>query len=105
MAILAGSPINRIEQAISNGQTSLFEAISGIGKKVAAKIIVELKGKVGGQGPLLPSEGGDSSLLDALESLGYRKAEVLPILNDLPTSETTLEKQIRWVLKQMKTKA
>ena len=48
LAIVGSNPTTRIEQAISDGQTALFEAIPGIGKKVAAKIIVELKGKVGG---------------------------------------------------------
>ena len=104
LAIVASSQPARLEQAIIAGQTALFEAVSGIGKKVAAKIIVELKGKVGGLGTLLPTETGqDSSLIEALESLGYRRAEMLPILADLPASETSLEAQIRWVLKRVKT--
>ena len=101
LAIVGSNPIDRIEQAISLGQTALFEAIPGIGKKVAAKIIVELKGRVGGTGPLVPSGTGTDAVVDALESLGYRKAEVLVIIKDLPPDETKLENQIRWVLKRI----
>lgn len=102
LAIVGSCPLERIEQAISQGQTSLFEAIPGIGKKVAAKIIVELKGKLGGLGGLLPDESaGDSQLLAALEGLGYRKAEVLPILRDLPKEELKIEGQLKWVLQRI----
>lgn len=100
LAIVGSNPIEQIERAIGDSQTALFEAVPGIGKKVAAKIIVELKGKVGGPGALLPSDER-STLLDALESLGYKRAEVLAILPDMPTGEQPLEKQLRWALKRL----
>ena len=102
LGILGIGSVDRIQAAIIIGDPTLFESVSGIGKKAAAKIIVELKTKIGGVGDLLPIEAGaDSDLLGALESLGYRRAEIMLILGDLPTDLKTISEKVRWALKQL----
>lgn len=102
LSILGIGSVERIETAIINGDTTVFEAVSGIGKKVAAKIIVELKTKIGGVGDLLPNEHGiDAELVNVLEGLGYRKAEFQRFLGNLPADLPDTQGRLRWVLQKL----
>lgn len=100
LSILGIGSADRIRVAILQGDPALFEAVPGIGKKAAAKIIVELKTKIGGSGSLLPVDH-QTELVAALEALGYRSAEILPLLSQLPAEVDDLQAQIRWSLKQL----
>jgi len=76
MAILSTLKPDVLLSAIATGDAKTVSSAPGVGKKVAEKIIVELKGKAGGWD--LAVEGGDSTLpdlLSALESLGYRRTD------------------------------
>ncbi len=102
LAIVGSNTPPRIEQAILTGDPTLFEAISGIGRKVAAKIIVELKTKIGGVGTLLPADQGvDADLITTLEGLGYRRQELGSALRELPADLTDLQAKVRWMLKRV----
>lgn len=103
LAIIGIGSVERIQAAIAQGETALFEAVSGIGKKAAAKIIVELKNKVTGlRGDLLPTDQtSGADLVTALEGLGYRRLEILPILVELPADVGELNGQLRWALKRL----
>lgn len=96
LAIISASPIDRIHDAIAQADTALFEATPGIGKKVAAKIIVELKGKL-----VESFTGGSGDLLAALEGLGYRRPEILTVMRELPAEMTDTGEQIRWALARL----
>ena len=73
LGIIALAPINTIKRAIATGDVSYLNKVSGIGKKTAEKIIIELRDKLQNY-----KEDGDSSstlreegdLLEALKSLG-----------------------------------
>jgi Holliday junction DNA helicase RuvA len=77
LAILGITSVETLRKAIGVGDTSYLTKISGIGKKTAEKIILELRDKVGNKA----SEKGDGSLqneldvLEALKSLGYSQNE------------------------------
>ena len=79
MAILSALKPNVLLSAIATGDAKTISSAPGVGKKVAEKIIVELKGKTGA-GDWGPATGGTDSalpdLLSALESLGYKRADV-----------------------------
>lgn len=96
LAIVSASSAEQIQGAIDAGSTGLFEATPGIGKKVAAKIIVELKGKLAETGT-----GAQDDLASALEGLGYRRTEILPVLRQLPAELTDVSAQIRWALARL----
>ena len=92
---------NRIITAISSSDTTAFKSIPGIGNKVAAKIIVELKSKVmSGDtgGSLLPE---DDETVEALVGLGYRKQEILPHLKDIPDNLKSTQEKVKFLLKQI----
>jgi Holliday junction DNA helicase RuvA len=84
MALLSGFPIDRLVSAIAQGDAALLSSISGIGRKTAERIIVELKEKIGKAYAIKPSEmtagiKGESTLvsdaISALISLGYSPRE------------------------------
>jgi len=84
-----------------------LEQISGIGKKTAARIVVELKQKeeqmnwansVGGKAISQPQR---EDLIKALENLGYRSQEIKTTINELPNLPENLGEAIREVLKHL----
>lgn len=101
LALIAGLGAEQVLSAIGRGDPSVFKTIPGIGQKVAAKIIVELKNKViGGKldGPLLPEE---DETVEALVSLGYRKQEILPYLKNIPENLKTTSEKVTYILKNV----
>ncbi len=74
LAIVSGSPAEELRRAIVREDTARFQAIPGIGKKTAERIVLELKEKVGaGVTELTTTPSGDSHIVarDALVELGY----------------------------------
>ena len=78
LAILGITSIETLRKAISTGDISYLTKISGIGKKTAEKIVIELRDKM--EDKLKNEEGGSSlsdelDALEALKSLGYSQHE------------------------------
>jgi holliday junction DNA helicase RuvA len=73
LAIVSGSPARELRRAIALGDTARFQAIPGIGKKTAERIVLELKGVLADAPALEESTGGATGLVarDALVELGY----------------------------------
>ena len=84
-----------LEKAIDADDVGFFAAVPGIGKKTAAKIIVELKGKLASV-----ESSGSSELRDALASLGYVPRDVEPLLRTMPANLSDTQAQLSWLLKQ-----
>ncbi len=86
-----------VQSAIANQDVGAFTRISGVGRKTAEKIILELKSKVGVYE--LPGSGALSTeVFDALIALGYKQAEIRAVINKLDSSKNTGE-QIKEALK------
>jgi len=104
LAIVSGSPPAELRRAIVREDAARFQAIPGIGKKTAERIVLELKEKLAGDdGPALAAvaAGAEPHLVarDALVELGYTLAEAEQALAhvdpDLPAEE-----RVRLALKQ-----
>lgn len=86
LAILSTIKADTLMTAIATGDAKTIATAPGVGKKVAEKIIVELKSRVGGVGF---DFGGDAAsgalpdLLAALESLGYRRMDIVDMAQHL----------------------
>jgi len=99
--ILSNLGRDKIISAITRGDTGLFKSVSGIGNKVAAKIIVELKSKIAGgdySGAILPEE---DETVEALQALGYKPQEILPYLKEIPANLTRTQDKVRYILKNV----
>ena len=111
MAILsAGGPQN-FTLAVMTGDEKMLTAAQGIGKKIAQRIILELKDKLGGSsmeldfstGPAAaPVQTGNNAALAhaALQELGYSAAEINAALKGVDPKSTT-EEMVRYALRQM----
>ncbi len=100
LGILSLAPVKTLREAIASGQTEYLTRVSGIGKKSAGKIIVELKDKLLELGEV---EGehlvGDADALDALISLGYQRREAREALQALPREDTDVAERVKAALK------
>ena len=111
MAILsAGGPQN-FTLAVMTGNEKMLTAAQGIGKKIAQRIILELKDKVGGSsaeldftaGPAAtPVQTGNNAALAhaALQELGYSAAEITVALKGVDPNAST-EEMVRHALRAM----
>lgn len=73
LSILSIAPMTTIKKAIGSGDTSYLTKVSGIGRKTAEKIVVELRDKLSalGHNDESGSLRGESDIIEALQSLGY----------------------------------
>jgi Holliday junction DNA helicase RuvA len=93
MGILSIASVNNLRSAISTGDTSHLTKVSGIGKKNAEKIVIELKDKL--HGVILDSSSsmsGEVDALEALRSLGYGEREAREALKKVVDITDTGEK-------------
>ncbi|MBI2021013.1 Holliday junction branch migration protein RuvA [Candidatus Giovannonibacteria bacterium] len=102
LGALSIAPVDTIKKAISAGDTTYLTKVSGIGKKTAEKIILELKDKMG-LSSIPPEElKEDSDILDALESLGYSQRESREMLKKIPANITGRENRLKEALRIIK---
>ena len=110
MAILAAGPQN-FTLAVMTGDEKLLTAAQGVGKKIAQRIILELKDKIGGSsveldfsGPAVSSpvaQGNNAALANAaLQELGYSAAEIASALKGVDPNAST-EEMVRHALRAM----
>jgi Holliday junction DNA helicase RuvA len=74
LAIVSGSSPAELRRAIALEDTARFEAIPGIGKKTAQRVVLELREKLGTVADV-PMPSGDLVARDALVELGYSVAD------------------------------
>ena len=100
MGILTMATLPNLRHAIATGDTSHLTKVSGIGKKNAEKIVIELKDKlVGLVSDMSGSVSGDVDALEALKSLGYGEREAREALKK--AEGDTTEKKVRSALKNL----
>ena len=110
MAILSSGPQN-VTLAVMTGDEKLLTAAQGVGKKIAQRIILELKDKIGGgsmeldfSGPALTAAPAQSSAANlahaALQELGYSPAEIAAALKGVDPNAST-EEMVRYALRAM----
>ena len=83
----------QIRNAISKGDAGVLGSVSGVGKKTAQKIVLELKGVLSD----LDSVSADTEATDALRRLGYSQREASDALHGV--SGETVEEKIKTALK------
>ena len=107
LAVLSGYPVAELELAVARDDVKKFESISGIGKKLAARLVVELKDKVGELPPVSAGEaegtGGPApadhfiEARSALQNLGLSLREAEEALRGAP-EDAPLEALVKYAL-------
>ena len=111
MAILSSGGPQNFTLAVMTGNDKMLTAAQGVGKKIAQRIILELKDKIGGAsaeldfsaGPAAaPVQSGNAAALAhaALQELGYSAAEINAALKGVDPKATT-EEMVRYALRAM----
>lgn len=100
--ILGLGSMDEIQNAISRSDVDYLTKVSGIGKRTAERIAVELKNKIGeSRKPIAESQTGGvmGDAIDGLVALGYSKEEARLVVRDLDVEGKTGEQLLREALK------
>lgn len=100
LGILSIADPKTIRNAIANEDHSILTKVSGVGKKTAQRVVLELKNKIG-QLPTGEKQeiSADSDALDALLALGYSVTESREALKQVPTDVKDVAKKVTAALK------
>lgn len=107
LAVLGAVPLDQLQIAIANENVTLLAQVPGIGKKTAARLILDLKPKVG-QLSVATDATPQASVVgrvnaevqSVLQSLGYSALEAQAAVSALPSdAPTDLEERLREALR------
>jgi Holliday junction DNA helicase RuvA len=104
LTLLSALNPEQVVMAIASGDIDLISKAPGIGKKMAGRLIVELKGKLEKEWTetALPLAPESADVIAALTGLGYSLTEATRAISKLPDSEgLSLEEKIKVALQQM----
>jgi holliday junction DNA helicase RuvA len=102
LAIISAHAVTKLQLAIINDDVDVFTSVSGVGRKTAQRIILELKEKVHAAG--LAAGGGaatDSDVVAALESLGYTASEARKAAGAVAGTDGALDARIKAALQEL----
>lgn len=110
-SILSASTPEGLAMAIMNGNEKVITAAPGVGKKIAQRVILELKDKISKEAGsaaaempavITPADSGTrSDAIAALMVLGYSAPEINSVLSKTDVSGLSTEQIIKLVLKNM----
>ena len=110
LAIVGSRPVGDLQLAILSGDEALLTHVPGVGKKLAARIILELKEKVSAAGIAAATAAGgkptasESEVMAALLALGYSSGEARQASRDAlsdPSVGTGLEDRVKAALRTL----
>ncbi len=111
ISILSSTTPEMLAMAVISGDEKALTAAPGIGKKIAQRILLELKDKiaketsgiaVGGASSAAPANGSKlSDAVSALAVLGYSNSEITVVMKDIDVDNTALEDIIKQALRKM----
>ncbi len=101
IAILSVAPVETLKKALRSRDTSYLTQVSGIGKKNAEKIVLELKHKFAAiaDGEDSSSLREESDAMEAIRSLGYSAAEAREALQKIDPAITKVGDRVKEALK------
>lgn len=105
MSIMSVGDLAMIRSGIINGDAAVFTKVSGVGRKTAERLIVELKERIAPAGEdeddIRALSRDHADVLDVLEALGYSKTEARSALAQIPKEITESQEKIREALRSL----
>jgi holliday junction DNA helicase RuvA len=109
LAIVSARRVADLQLAILQGDEAILTAVSGVGKRLAARIVLELKEKVSAAGASVGGRGmagsAESEVVAALQALGYTASEArtaaIAALSALPVG-ASLEERVKAALRALR---
>jgi len=104
--IVSGAKINDIKKAIASGNEDIFQKVTGVSRKIAEKIVMELKNKVApdafsqkGKASASEDNLGDWQTIEALLALGYADYQARAAIKQIPENIKEVNERVREALK------
>ena len=102
LAITSAHAVTKLQLAVVTDDVDVYTSVSGVGRKTAQRIILELKEKVHAAGIAAGGAGAaDSDVVAALESLGYSAPEARRAANAVAASDGELDVRIKAALQEL----
>ena len=113
LAIVGSRPVTDLQLAILQGDEAVLTSISGVGKKLAGRVVLELKEKVAAAGMAVGigadgrsgRDGPESEVVAALQALGYSASEAREAAKGAVTSSAvgdSLEERVKAALRVLR---
>ncbi|HYE22677.1 MAG TPA: Holliday junction branch migration protein RuvA [Verrucomicrobiae bacterium] len=99
LGIMSLASLEMIKSAIVSEDPSVFTKVSGIGRKTAERVIIELKDKLKNEVDAAPVAKEHSDAVDALIALGYSQQEARDALKSVPKDVTNLQQKVKLALR------
>ena len=103
LALLSALSLGQLASALLHGDADLLARVPGVGRRLASRLSVELKGKVA-RLPVeaAPLPGNDSEVVSALTNLGYSLSESTAAISTLPSEPSlSIEEKLRQALQHL----
>jgi Holliday junction DNA helicase RuvA len=102
LAITSAYPVMRLQLAIVTDDLDVLTSVSGVGRKTAQRIGLELKEKIHAAGVAVgPGGASDSDVVAALESLGYTAGEARRAAGSVAGTDGGLDTRIKAALQEL----
>lgn len=102
LGVLSRMTPDSLARAVASGDIAAFDAVPGVGKKTAGRIILELTGKLDVLGPEVLAVAADHEVVEALVALGVGQAEARAAAAGAPgDGSTPLEERVRLALRHL----
>lgn len=95
LALIGSLGYPGVIRALGQKDAALLSSVPGIGKKASEKLILELRDKVAHE-ETFSSDASD--VIHALESLGYNRGDIMPLISDISALDGTIDDKIRYAL-------
>lgn len=104
--VIADAGANAVVTAVQTADVAFFSAMPRIGKKLAQKIIIELKSKLGSLKDLdlQPESQQQTQVTQALTSLGFAEHDIAQALQSIQIESLTLEQAIKTTIQAISTR-
>ena len=98
IGVLSANSVVKLKAAIAKGDTTQLTKVSGIGKKTAERIIVDLREKISDGGASVPLQEEDVEAIDVLTQLGYTVHEAREALQAITEETEGTQERVRAAL-------
>lgn len=102
LTIMSGVGGKQLRSAIAGGNSEVLESVSGVGKRTAERLVVELRSRLGQtlEGAAV-GDGGGNTVVAALRQLGYPAVEAQAAANRVPAEVSGDEERLKYALKEL----
>ena len=97
MGVLSLASPKKLREAVTQGRAEILTKVSGVGRKTAERIIVELRGKIESESET--ASPADEEVIDALAGLGYPLGQIREAIRKIPADIEGVENRIKQALK------